>query len=112
MSFRAPNPFLAPFSFYPTYANQSQSNKPRYKKITRRWSKKEPPSLKKLIDELSTEDLNFEENIIGTESSSVPATENDINSVNFLNLYNQLINAEIAIKKLFTLSLKPIIILD
>ena len=39
---------------------------------------------------MSTEDLDFEavwqENIIGTEY--------DVDSVNFLNLYNQLINAE------------------
>ena len=59
------------------------------------------PRRKKLIDELSTEDLNFEENVIGTESGSVLATENDVDSVNFLNLYDQLINAENSNQKAF-----------
>ncbi|CAG8525962.1 33061_t:CDS:2, partial [Racocetra persica] len=48
---------------------------------------------KKLIDELNTEILDSTENII-TQSSSVPTGENNPESVDFLNLYRQIVKAE------------------
>ncbi|CAG8542474.1 11517_t:CDS:2, partial [Scutellospora calospora] len=71
------------------YADQIQSGKPKPKKrLCEEDGKKEPPSLKKLIDELSTENLDSAENIIITQSSSVSATENDPDPVDFLTYYN------------------------
>ncbi|CAG8641182.1 24876_t:CDS:2, partial [Dentiscutata erythropus] len=60
--------------------------------------KKEPTNLKKLIDELTTENLDSTENII-TQSSSVPTGENNPESVDFLNLYRQIVKAEDGNKK-------------
>ncbi|CAG8756675.1 7978_t:CDS:1, partial [Cetraspora pellucida] len=53
-----------------------------------------PSSLKKLIDELSTEDLNSAKNNISTQSVTIPITEKDSDPVNFLNLYKELISVE------------------
>ncbi|CAG8851721.1 16973_t:CDS:1, partial [Racocetra persica] len=57
-------------------------------------AKKEPPNLKKLIDELSTKDLNSAKNNISTQLVMILTTENDPDPVNFFNLYKELISAE------------------
>ncbi|CAG8629843.1 9715_t:CDS:2, partial [Racocetra persica] len=55
-------------------------------------------TFEKLIDELTTKNLDSTENII-TQSSSVPTGENNPESVNFLNLYRQIVKAEDGNKK-------------
>ncbi|CAG8637769.1 3024_t:CDS:1, partial [Gigaspora rosea] len=53
------------------YTKQIQSIKSKSKKrLYEEGIKKEPPNLKKLIDELTTENLNSAKNIIITQSSS------------------------------------------
>ncbi|CAG8847179.1 31720_t:CDS:1, partial [Gigaspora margarita] len=79
-------------TLYPNYADPAKNKEPKSKKRLREKSaKKEPPNLKKLIDELSTEDLNSAKNNISTQSITIPTTENDPDPVNFLNLYKELI---------------------
>ena len=56
--------------------------------------KKEPTNLKKLIDELNSDNLDSAENIIFTQSSPVPISENDSDLVNFFSLYHQVVKAE------------------
>ncbi|CAG8802085.1 29212_t:CDS:2 [Gigaspora margarita] len=59
----------------------------------------QPTNLKKLIDELTTENLDSAENIIITQSGSVPASESDPESVDFFSSYRQVVKAEDDSKK-------------
>ncbi|CAG8519727.1 10105_t:CDS:2, partial [Racocetra fulgida] len=89
------NPLL-----FPDYTKRTQTVKPKSEKRLREEGiKKEPTNLKKLIDELTTENLDSAENIIITQSSSVPTGENDPESVDFLNLYRQIVKTEDDSKK-------------
>ncbi|CAG8781909.1 2173_t:CDS:2, partial [Racocetra fulgida] len=59
------------------------------KRLYEKGIKKKPTNLKKLIDKLTTENFDSAENIIIMQSSSIPVSESDLESVDFFSSYYQ-----------------------
>ncbi|CAG8844333.1 17079_t:CDS:1, partial [Gigaspora margarita] len=102
MALRVSNPDLLHLPLYPDYMKPAQKRpsgdtskvKLSSKKVKKQVNKEDSPTLKKLIQELSTNDSG-NTTISRSESTSGPNT----NSINFLNLYQKIVDSEDINKK-------------